>query len=145
MISLITLAHRVSNIRASYAAIHEAVFSMSLSRIKSQLTHHASAHCEHENTLIQLNAELSRISATILAREEIDLSATFDREFSEVMDEYIQALKSAIEQLTEICRRTCQENKGIEPNVLKAVQQRLHIESGIDEQPDVDRGADSCA
>lgn len=115
MVSLITLAHRVSDIRASYAEIHDAVFSMSLARIKSQLTHLASPHCEHENTLIQLSAELSRMNAMILARDEIDLSATFDREFAVAMEEYIQALNSAIERLAGICQRICQDSKGIEP------------------------------
>ena len=115
MVSLITLAHRVSGIHANYADIHAALFSLSLARVKSQLTQQCPPYSEYKDKLMQLVDELGEIGDSIRVRKEIDRSSTFDREFLAAMNEYVQALAGAMRQLVAICQRRERESKGIEP------------------------------
>lgn len=114
MITLITVAHRVSDVHAKYAEIHAAVFSISLARLKSRSTSPISPTCEYEQQLASLNEKLAAMSTTLRAGKNVSLSTTFDREFRSAMDEYIGALDGAIAQLAEICRQLCLDSKGVE-------------------------------
>lgn len=114
MITLITLAHRVSDVHAKYTEVHAAVFSVSLARFKSPSTSLTSPNCEYEQQLMLLNEKLAAINASLHADEQVSFSTTFDREFCSSMDAYIEALGGAITQLADICRQLCLDREGIE-------------------------------
>ncbi|MCB1831026.1 MAG: hypothetical protein H6964_00285 [Chromatiaceae bacterium] len=116
MISLVTLAHRVSSIHKRYANIHAAVFSFSISQLRLKFWNRgATDYCKCETDLIQLCSELTEIRSIISNEEELEPSNTISREFAFALDVYIIALSDAITGLATICRHQCKESMGVEP------------------------------
>ena len=115
MISLVTLAHRVSSIHSRYAGIHASVFSFSLSSLnlffwrKRELE-----YCRYEAELNQIKGELAEARAIIDGEEALEPATTVGREFAFALDVYIIALSDTVERLLSITGRLCRDSKGLE-------------------------------
>ena len=115
MISLVTLAHRVSSIHKRYAAIHSSVFSFSISQLKINFWRRKKTeYCDYEAALVQMCRELAEIRAIIDREETLEQANTINREFAFALDVYIIALSDAITWLSTICGRRCRDHKGEE-------------------------------
>ncbi|MCP3869408.1 MAG: hypothetical protein GY703_15155 [Gammaproteobacteria bacterium] len=115
MISLVTLAHRASNIHGRYASIHASVFSFSLAQLKVMFSKSGEPeYCKHEADLNQLSKELAEARAVIDGDEELEPSTTIGREFAFALDVYIIALSDTVERLSMICGRRCRDKKKLE-------------------------------
>lgn len=120
MISLVTLAHRVSSIHKRYANIHASVCSFSISQLRFKFWKSGeNDYCKYETDLIQLCTELTEIRSIIGREEELEPSNTVSREFAFALDVYIIALSDAITGLSTICSHRCKESKGVEPYSIK--------------------------
>ena len=116
MISLVTLAHRVSNIHKRYAKIHSSVFSFSISQLKYIFWKEKEPdYCKHQPELIQMGQELAEARSIINGEEELEPATTIGREFAFALDVYIIALSDTVEWLSKICNRRCRDRKGLEP------------------------------
>ena len=116
MISLVTLAHRVSNIHKRYAKIHSSVFSFSISQLKYIFWKEKEPdYCKHQPELIQMGQELAEARSIINGEEELEPATTIGREFAFALDVYIIALSDTIKWLSIICSRRCRDRGGFEP------------------------------
>jgi hypothetical protein len=115
MISLVTLAHRVSSIHARYSGIHASIFAFSLSSLhllfwkKQKLE-----YCRYETELAHLIEELAEARSIIAGEEELEPATTVGREFAFALDVYIIALSDTVERLLAISSRLCRDSKGLE-------------------------------
>jgi len=115
MISLVTLAHRVSSIHKRYSNIHSAVFSFSIAQLKLSFWKRSETDfCTHESDLLQLCEELTEIRGIIDKEEELEPASTVGREFAFALDVYVIALADAIMGLSTICGHRCRDGKGAE-------------------------------
>lgn len=115
MISLVTLAHRVSSIHSRYAGIHAAVFSFSLSNLNLLFWRKREfEYCRYEEELIQIIGELAEARSIIDGEEDLEPATTVGREFAFALDVYIIALSDTVERLLSITGRRCRDYKGLE-------------------------------
>ncbi|MCP4288310.1 MAG: hypothetical protein GY792_28430 [Gammaproteobacteria bacterium] len=127
MISIVTLAHRVSIIHKKYAGIHSSVFSFSISQLKlSFWKGKEPEYCTYESELAQLCRELEEARALIDSKEDLEPANTVSREFAFSLDVYIIALSDAVRELSEICGHRCREAKGLEPYDAKQERANRH-------------------
>lgn len=116
MTHLITLAHRVSGIRARYSSIHSALFTFSFARLKTRLSNRSeSVSCGFQRDLAKLKEELDEVNTIIKGATELEPRTTFSREFTAELEAYIQALSNSISSLSEICSHQCQSDMGNRP------------------------------
>ena len=114
MISLVTLAHRVSSIHSRYAGIHAAVFSFSLSNLNLFFWRKQEfENCRYETELLQINGELAEARTIIAGEEELQPATTVGREFAFALDVYIIALSDTVERLQVISSHLCRDSKGL--------------------------------
>ncbi len=115
MISLVTLAHRVSSIHSRYAGIHASVLSFSLSKLNLFFWKNQEfEYCRYETELIQITGELEEARSIIAGEEELEPATTVGREFAFALDVYIIALSDSVERLLAITSRLCRDSKGLE-------------------------------
>ncbi|MCB1850690.1 MAG: hypothetical protein KDI83_07900 [Gammaproteobacteria bacterium] len=120
MISLVTLAHRVSNIYKRYASVHAALFSFSLAQLKIKFWRaNEPAYCEFERKLMQFDQELMDVRTIINDEDQLESGNTVSREFAFALDVYIIALSDAIKCLSMICKHRCRELNGEEKYDIK--------------------------
>ena len=114
MISLVTLAHRVSSVHSRYAGIHASIFSFSLSKLNLFFWKKLKfEYCRYETELIQINEELAEARTIIAGEEELAPATTVGREFAFALDVYIIALSDSVERLLAISSHLCQDSKGL--------------------------------
>lgn len=109
MAHLVTLAHRVSRIHSRYAEIHSAAFAFSLRRVTARWGKTAN-HCDHEQDLSALKAELTEVVGLIDGAEVLEPSTTLGSEFTVALREYTVALSDTLVRLGRICGRLCRND-----------------------------------
>jgi len=114
MISLVTLAHRVSSIHSRYAVIHTAIFSFSLSKLNLFFWRKREfEYCRLETELMQITGELAEARSIIAGEEELQPATTVGREFAFALDVYIIALSDTVERLQVISSHLYSDSKGL--------------------------------
>ena len=114
MISLVTLAHRVSSIHSRYAGIHASIFSFSLSKLILLFWKKRDfEYCRYETELIQIIEELAEARSVIAGGEDLEPATTVGREFAFALDVYVIALSDTVERLLTISSHLCQDSKGL--------------------------------
>ena len=114
MISLVTLAHRVSSIHSRYAGIHASLLSFSLSNLNLFFWRKREfEYCRHETELTRIIEELAEARSIIDGKEDLEPATTVGREFAFALDVYVIALSDTAERLLVISSHLCQDSKGL--------------------------------
>ena len=115
MTRLVTLAHRVSSLYRRYSKIHRSVFAFSLSGlIPGRNGAKPRAACRYQYHLAELARELKEVQTLVAGDQELLPATTLGREFTEALEQYMEALLDSIVQLEAICTRLCNDSKGVD-------------------------------